>query len=57
MLAHLAEVGPLAVNVDASQWHSYTGQLRKLFVHTLFGFLKMAQLHRARLYSRLLQDT
>merc|ERR1712156_971502 len=25
VLAHLAEVGPLAVNVDASQWHSYTG--------------------------------
>jgi len=25
VLAHIAEVGPLAVNVDASQWHSYTG--------------------------------
>ena len=25
VLTHLAEVGPLAVNVDASQWHSYTG--------------------------------
>ena len=25
VLAHLAEVGPLAVNVDASQWDSYTG--------------------------------
>jgi len=25
VLSHLAEVGPLAVNVDASQWHSYTG--------------------------------
>ena len=28
VLAHLAEVGPLAVNVDASQWHSYTGALQ-----------------------------
>ena len=25
MLAHVANVGPLAVNVDASPWHSYTG--------------------------------
>ena len=38
MLAHLAEVGPLAVNVDASQWHSYTGNA---FAHLL----------RSRLYS------
>lgn len=25
MLNHLATVGPLAVNVDASNWSSYTG--------------------------------
>jgi len=25
VLAHVANVGPLAVNVDASPWHSYTG--------------------------------
>ena len=45
VLAHIAEVGPLAVNVDASQWHSYTGLHRKLFWDTFFGHLSS---HRSR---------
>ena len=53
VLAHIAEVGPLAVNVDASQWHSYTGLHRKLF--TFFGTFIITQVET--LYSRLLQDT
>ena len=34
VMTHLAEVGPLAVNVDASQWHSYTGEY---FSEAIFG--------------------